>query len=339
MAGYRFGNSAQFGTGNTISGTLCVAMGTGNTLAAGVESSLVGGSGNSLESGAKYSMVFGKANTLSGAYTPTGTWIGGSGNNVAADYSLVIGRNCVMESGCSHAAMFGRSNTGTNSADYTIIGGFDNNVSGSYGLVVGESNFVQDGIDYTGVFGYANTAILGATLIGGFNNTAGVASTSRGECALVTGDGGVGRFYGGHTISGDMFTIQGDAQTTRAMLKIQTTDATATTMLAGAYTTHLPILANDSAVIFKAHIIARETGTDDNCAAYELLGALDRNATAGTTALLGSVTKVVIHEDTAGWDVNATADATNGSLDIKVTGAASENVNWVCVLDFTEVVG
>jgi len=42
------------------------------------------------------------------------------------------------------------------------------------------------------VLGFSNTAIAEAALIAGFNNTAGVASTSRGTCALVTGDGGVG---------------------------------------------------------------------------------------------------------------------------------------------------
>ena len=339
MAGYRFGNQAQFGTGNTISGTLGVTMGTVNTLAAGTTGSFVGGSGNTLTSGASQCVVFGRGNTLSGTSGPQGTWVGGKDNTVDAGQSIVVGRQQTLPSGAVNTAMFGRNCIATGDASYSLVTGYGNDVSGSYSIVCGDTLGLASEIDKSALFGFRNDAVLGGTLTAGYNNTAGVAATSRGEASLVTGDGAVGRFYGGHTLAGDKFATAGDAQTTRAILKVQTTDATVTTMLAGAGTTHLPILANDSAVIFKASIIARQTDADDVCGAWTLLGALDRNATAGTTLLLGSVTKTLIHRDVGTWDVDATADAVNGSLDIKVTGAVGDAVNWVCALDFTEVVG
>lgn len=353
MAGYRFGNQAQFGTGNTISGTLGVTMGTGNTLSAGTDSCLVGGSGNTLESGAKYSMVFGKGNTLSGTYSPTGTWVGGSGNVVNADYSLVMGRDNVMPSGTAYSIWSGRDITGDATADYTAAFGDTLGVSGSKSLYVGNGNIGTTGSDNSFMCGRDNLLYINA-MMGGFSNVGGVGLDSldvhneyRGKNGLIQGKDGVGRFYAGHTIGGSKFSTDGDAQTTRAIPKAQTTDATATTMTCGEAFTgtmssageHFLFLQDQSAVVFKAHIIARQTNADDVGAAWVLEGAIDRNTGVATTDLLGSVNKTLIHSDVGTWDVNATADTTNGALDIKVTGAASDNVNWVCNLDWTEVVG
>jgi len=345
MAGYRLGNKISIGSGNTISGAnddyMMTAIGAYNTIQSGVENCIVGGSGSTIESGAKYSFVFGQSNTLSGSDGPIGTWVGGKDNDVDSAYSLVHGRNNVLSSGSDAVAIVGARNcTAYAGMDYGLITGYAHEVSGAYCLVAGDTNTISDG-DNSAMFGYENTALLSTVIIGGHGNTAGVTGEApRGLSSMAMGVDGVARFCGGHTMGGGKFSAVGDAQSTRSIIKVQTTDDTATTLLCGSGSqNHLPILANDSAIMFKAQIVARETGTDDNCAAYELLGALDRNASAATTALLGSVTKVVIHEDTAGWDVNATADTTNGSLDVKVTGAVGENVNWVCMLDFTEVVG
>lgn len=344
MAGYRLGNKISIGSGNTISGAndykTMVAMGTWNTIASGTTDVFIGGSGNTIASGASECMVFGRSNTLSGSDGPVGTWVGGKDNTVDSAYSLVHGRNNTLPSGSDAVAILGARNcTVSSGMDYGLITGYGHEVSGAYCLVAGDTNTIGDG-DNSAMFGYENTALLSTVIIGGHENTAGVTGENpRGASSMATGVGGVARFHGGHTMGGGKFTTVGDAQTTRAILKVQTTDATVTTMLCGDTTTHLPILANDSAVIFKASIIARQTDADDVCGAWTLLGALDRNATAGTTLLLGSVTKTLIHRDVGTWDVDATADAVNGSLDIKVTGEVGDAVNWVCALDFTEVVG
>ena len=46
-----------------------------------------------------------------------------------------------------------------------------------------------------------------------------------------------------------------------------------------------------------------------------------------TLTLIGSE-KTEVAEDTAAWDVNVTADTTNGRPDIEVTGEAAKNIDW-----------
>lgn len=82
---------------------------------------------------------------------------------------------------------------------------------------------------------------------------------------------------------------------------------------------------------------ARRTDADNESAAYKLEGCIDRNG--ATTALVGSVTKTVIAEDDADWDVTAEADDTNEALVIKVTGEAGKTIRWVARIELTEVNG
>jgi hypothetical protein len=41
----------------------------------------------------------------------------------------------------------------------------------------------------------------------------------------------------------------------------------------------------------------------------------------------------VLGETNAGWDVALTADTTNGSLKLAVTGEAAKTIRWVAVMD------
>jgi hypothetical protein len=54
------------------------------------------------------------------------------------------------------------------------------------------------------------------------------------------------------------------------------------------------------------------------------------------TAIVGSVVKTVLAEDDATWDANVTADDTNDSLKITVTGP-SASVRWVAFVRTVEV--
>ena len=76
---------------------------------------------------------------------------------------------------------------------------------------------------------------------------------------------------------------------------------------------------------FSILITALRTDGANESAGYRLDGVIDNQS--GTTALVGSVIKTVIGEDTAGWDVAATADNTNDALVLTVTGS-SATVKW-----------
>jgi hypothetical protein len=78
--------------------------------------------------------------------------------------------------------------------------------------------------------------------------------------------------------------------------------------------------------LFDSFIVGRDLSTG-NGAAYRIQGCIDNNS--GTTALVGgSITKTVIAEDNASWDVTATADNTNDALALKVTGVNSSTIRW-----------
>ena len=105
-----------------------------------------------------------------------------------------------------------------------------------------------------------------------------------------------------------------------------------------ASTTNQLILSNDSTVTFCVYIVARRTDADNDSAGWKIEGVIDRNATAASTALVGSVIITTIGSDSS-WTVDAVADTTNGGLSVKVTGAASKSINWVGYLTTVETVG
>ena len=75
--------------------------------------------------------------------------------------------------------------------------------------------------------------------------------------------------------------------------------------------------------------------TGANGASYEFTGAIRRDG-SGSSVLVGAVTKSVLGEDVAGWD--ASVSASGNSLKIDVTGAAATNINWVAVIDASQVI-
>lgn len=95
-------------------------------------------------------------------------------------------------------------------------------------------------------------------------------------------------------------------------------------------------IPTDSTVMFRAYITARRTDTDNESAAYVLEGCIDNNA--GTTAIVGAVSKIIYAEDTVAWDVNATADDTNDRLAILVTGSTA-NIRWFARVEYTQITG
>jgi hypothetical protein len=99
-----------------------------------------------------------------------------------------------------------------------------------------------------------------------------------------------------------------------------------------------PVMPNDTTWGFTITVVARRTDADGESAHYILNGCIDRNSSAATTALVGAVDKTVIAEDSSGWDVNVTADTSNGGITVTVTGESGKTIRWsavVCVCQAT----
>lgn len=180
---------------------------------------------------------------------------------------------------------------------------------------------------------------VGAISIGGASV---VSPTAIGNYSVALGAGAVAAQDGKYAFAPLVFSSAGDAQTGTMVLRTSTTNATPTVVTSDAAApsaTNQVILPNDSTYAFKILVVARRTDADNESAGYEFKGVVDRNGSAATTAIVGSVTKTVLAEDTAAWDCNVTADTTNGGISITVTGEAAKTIRWVATCWTSEVTG
>jgi hypothetical protein len=356
---YRYGGSkAQFGISNTIptgsDSQYSYVFGSGNTMVGDADGRFIAGGANILSGGAKYSTALGYANELDNLYgfaagqgndiktTASGAWgaaVIGKGNRIAQgdDGCIVMGISSILNTG--GAASTGRGNI---VAGYGIehYGGGGGVLAGGYFTSLGK--FGDAAVDIgAGCFTAGNVnkmwAVHGAVL--GDQNTCGVTGNRKeGRDSLAMGRQVHAKYAGGLTFGGGAHSAVGDSQSTLAVAKTQTTDATATELLFGdGSNTHRAIIANDTTAVFEALIVGRQTDADDNSGAYKIQGAIDNNAT--TVALVGVPTVTTIGEDTAGWAVSAEEDDVNKSLKLIVTGAVGDAVNWTGQLNIIEVTG
>lgn len=316
-------NETSAGTGANLS----TIMGGYDNVAGGL-ASYIGGAHNYTAIGTNHGVIAGGSSNKITGTAAFGTITGGKSNEVSDTYGSVTGGFGNVASDNSATVGGGKSNTA--SGQYSAVtGGEDNTSSGGWSTVPGGDTNEASG-EYSTATGYFNTASGDkSSVIGGDGNeAAGVNSVAMGHEA-VAGQ------RDGFTIGGGKIAAAGDAQSTTMVIRRQTTNASATELRPEDF--YRVTIPSDTTWAFRALIVARRTDADNESAAYELLGCIDNNA--GTTALVGSVSKTVIAEDTAAWDVSATADNTNDALSIKATGEASKTINWVCRLDIAEVTG
>jgi len=305
---------AVFGYQNVVTGNYCLVVGALNSIST---SPVPGVGGAGITTGeqnivtADLSAVFGQANTVSGTHNT----VGGQNNVVKGSHNIVAGTNITMVSAVSNwNAIFGYYHTIT---------------SGTNHMVAGEQHTV-DAL-YAAVFGKWNTVKGSANMVSGLENTADTGS----GYGLVTGYRAKSRMYGQVTQGYDVFAAVGDAQTSRLVLHKATTDATQTELSLDGSTTYLTTEDN-KAYLFKVSVIARNTALATETAGYTMEFVFDRGAGVGTSRISG-ITKNVVHEDVAAWDVTATADLVNGRPAIKVTGEALKTIHWVAKVEMTEV--
>jgi hypothetical protein len=339
-------------THGTLSGGsyLKVTAGDYNTISGGTLNE-IGGGGSYATIGGGGSHVITLAAGQNGA-----TIAGGFDNTVTARNGTVGGGALNTASGIAATVSGGQVNTASG-AQSTVAGGDTNTAGGiASGLVGGYGNTLSataSRSDYSaGIGGYQNT--LGATaaarfsgMLSGRLNTvnAEYAATIGGRECSVTGEAGLASGYGAKSILGGQwahasgyFSAAGDAQTSIFIARRQTTDDTPTELRLNSTLGQRITIAVDTTWAFSILLVARRTDANDESAAYKFEGCIDRN-TAQSPALVGSITKTVLAEDTAAWDADVLADTSNGALQILVTGEAAKTINWVARVTLVEVTG
>ncbi len=365
MAGYKLGKNAVLGSGNTtnnlteptlivgntntVSGSAArsLIVGTGNTIKEDGTNNFVAGQNHTINSGsADNAIIGGSGNTIEGSSNSVkrSVILGGAMNKVKEDSTGLImvggllGNASSSSSATDSVILAGTANSLDAGVDDCVIGGTLNVGNGTFsdGIIMGSGN--NFGSQNSSCFGDGNTLtnVNYRMFLGGSHFGAG---STTGDYAVMSGyypysNVALNRVHGG----GKLGSVTGSAQFLDTVVACQTTDATQTTMvnqIAGSGTA-IPI-RQDSSMLMKIHIVARRTGTQTESAAYEILGCIKNDN--GTTALQGSITKTVIAEADAAWDVTAVANNTDDTLDIKVTGKAATNINWVAKVTLVETNG
>lgn len=176
-----------------------------------------------------------------------------------------------------------------------------------------------------------------APTAGGANAVAlGSGASATAVAATAIGDGTDSRLAGGMAFAGGKFVTAGDAQVGTYVLRNSTTNATVTELFLNGSSTRIA-LPNNSTFVFDIYVTGRRTDATGGSCGYRFNGVMKRDASAATTSLVGSVSKTVIAETNTAWDASVTADTTNGSLRIQVTGEAAKTIRWVAIASTVEV--
>jgi len=258
-------------------------------------------------------------------YTPNG-WLTPRGVNSGTD-GIASSSGIAFGEGSTAASLgiaIGRSASGYSSG---VSIGY-NSVGNISGVGVGQA-----------AAGATNGVALGHTAIATINGVAVgfQASTNTKDAAVALGYNSKAERYRELVKSADRATVCLQSFSILDWYG-DTANATPTEILLGGTASQFANLLNSSAFMFRLSAIARNNADDVN-ACWSLTGGIKRGAAAVNTTLIGIVTKTIIGADAgaATWDIDATADTTNGSLKITVTGEAAKTIRWNVRGDISEL--
>jgi hypothetical protein len=363
-----FGGTSSFPHSIGSGSFLCVIGGAyDNTIGTSSEASTIAGGAHHIvgNSASHAAILGGSYQTVNASY---GVAVGGTQNTAQSTYSFVGGgqsntagdnalpaldtRSAFVGAGSSNAAKGIRSavvagSTNLASGAEAFVGAGNNNTaSGEDAVVGGGSSNTASGSKSVVAGGEINTASGTASFAAGSTNTAsGNYSVALGEFNLASnaGSNAIGirassYLRGQRSHASGYFAARGDAQASDLVARNSTTGAAAIDLDLNGGTSNKLVLPDNTTWGFVATVAARRSDADGENAFYEFKGCIKRDGTAASTAIVGSVTKTVIAEDTAGWDVNITADTTNGAMKINCTGTTG-TIRWVARVELTEVSG
>lgn len=314
-----FGVESVPDTACTATGTDAVCMGDGAvagdaaadnaTLAIGASATATGTDSiaigqNSDATGNSGSIAIGGSTTDADSADATGT------------AAVAIGQQAESTSTASIAIGF----TSNAAGDSTIALSRDANATGEQAIALGRN------ADAT-----ANNCIA----IGGNGADTGSADCSAAD-AVAIGQNILADDIGEFAFASGEFAVQSDAHTSIFVLRNSATDATQTELFSDGSAGDISV-PSDCTIAFRINVVGRRTDADNESAAYFFEGAIDNNS--GTTALVGTIGKVIVAEDTAAWDATVTADDTNDGINVLVTGEAAKTIRRVARAEITEVCG
>lgn len=341
-----------------------VLLGQWNEVDTGNDESVIIGNNNNVAPDGFFSVVIGRAIFLledsssaiaigDGAYideNSTGAIAIGSNAFVdtESDEALVIGAGAAsgalaISIGISQAAGDGAVSIGIGSSSSSygasavqaVAIGYRANASGLQALAIGGNTNSATGTIATAVGGQQNSVGgTGSVVLSGFDN-----ATSNNYCTITGGQKARATHHGEVAHASGNIATQGDAQyfTLNAFAQISGA-ATAELFLdtAGSARATLP---NDASWAFDITIVIRRTDTDGFSARFKRSGCIDRNTNAASTALVSTVDTIGTDKNDSTYAVTISADTTNGSLKVEVTGVSGHTINASARIDIVQTIG
>lgn len=156
--------------------------------------------------------------------------------------------------------------------------------------------------------------------------------------SLAIGMQSLARTPGGVVQASGRFASNGDAQAGRYLLRTHTINNVPTEMFINGTAGGTRLVLPDNATwTFKVTVTGHRTDLGDGHAGYTAAGVIYRGSGVSTTAIQGSVQKTVLAESNPTWDINISADISNGALKVMVTGENSKTIRWVALIETVEI--
>lgn len=178
-----------------------------------------------------------------------------------------------------------------------------------------------------------------APLVAGVNAVAiGSGASAQALRSVAIGNNSAAALQGSYAFANGGFATVGDAQELKFnMLNVTSSATTAELFLDGVTATIRAAMPNNSLWTFSMLVSARRTDATGGGAGYKFEGVIKKDATAASTSLVGTPSKAVLGETNVGWDAAISADTTNGSLKVSVTGEAAKTIRWVATVTASQV--
>ena len=115
------------------------------------------------------------------------------------------------------------------------------------------------------------------------------------------------------------FSVPGDAQSSKIVAKAITNDDNLNSVAT-------ICMENYSAILFNAYVIGRAA---NKYASFKLEGSAFKEGSSASTSLSENISKNIFVNTNDAYSVEAVANTTNGTVEIKVSGDAADQMNWV----------
>jgi hypothetical protein len=259
---------------------------------------------------------------------PDGTATGGNARgNYAVDLQISRTANTQVASGVNSVVAGGKTNTA--SAELSVVVGGTGNTAQSYlsSALSGSANF-SNGYASCVTGGRSNSATGSYAFIGG-----GVANSASSDNAFCSGGNyGLANRQGLSAHANGRFAATGDAQKTTAVFRNKTTTNSAVELFLDGSSARYTVT---SGKVISMMINITGTKSDGTAVAHYVRQYSIKNVAGTTSQVYAPVT--IGTDNAAGTSIALSADNTNDSLKIEVTGVTSETWRWVASVDAVEV--